>query len=150
MVLTGKSLYEKSVCVSLRHRKYSIMFTFDSSEEAREYYDSFDYENEKLTYKRFLINLCKHKNMHDLNIGYKSHHYEYCPDCNRAIYVDDETKEDKKERYRNLSIRIKERDILDLKDEIREMKERIHRGEISLLKLEAELASELEEQNKGT
>lgn len=117
----GKSLAEKYVTISPRHRKFKMLFVFESKDEAKEYYIGLNYEKEKMYLKRIKSFFCKHEEECDLDVGSKMYHYRYCPGCSRAIFVDDETEEDKTKWREEFQRKIVEEDIRELEEEIRHM-----------------------------
>lgn len=112
---SGKSLGENYVTLSPRHRKFDLLFKFDSHKEAERYYRLFDYENRKMILQRIKIFFCRHKDNYELDIESKLYHYIHCPNCNRAIYINDESEEERE-------IRMKEARKLFHKSEIDELK----------------------------
>lgn len=124
----GKSCIDKYVLVSLKDFKSNILFEFDNEESAMKFYDSFDYSNEKLSIKKRLnLFFCKHPNEYYLDVGSKYLHYIHCPDCSRAIYVNDESEEDRnirKEENWKISrlneIKLAEKNILHLKQKFKD------------------------------
>lgn len=149
MYLIGKSLYNKAVCLNPRHRKFDIVFTFDTSNEAKKFYESFNYKEKRLLKQRYIIRLCKHKSIHDLYVGSKTHHYKYCPNCKMAIFVDDETKEDKDKRRDEFKKMIEEDEIEQLKLDIEQLKNTLHLKEKELKRREAKLEGGLSEQENS-
>lgn len=138
MVLNGKVLYEKAVGINFLHRKFDIVLTFDSKEEARDFYDSFDYDNKKLRRERLAIFLCKHEDTSKLDVGSTTHHYIHCAKCNMATSVDDETEEDKLSRHKKFELIFKRDDIRQLEDDIKDLTRALDRKKESLSKLEKE------------
>lgn len=144
MYLHGKSLYEKSVCINPRHRKFNIMFLFDDSSQSEEFYHSFNYREKGLFFRRIAIFLCRHKNKYELDVGHKTHHYTYCPDCKMALFVDDETEEDKKQKRKELELKFEKEEIMTLSSEVKMLRSRLARREKLLSTMEAEYADKLE------
>lgn len=139
MIVNGKSLYDNNIMiVAFTHRKYYMAFKFNSKVEAKGYYNSFNHEKEKLTVERFNIYFCKHDNMEYLDVGSKIHHFNYCPDCNMALFVDDESKEDKASRRAKLGLAIKESEIEDLVNEIEQLGDILETKKAELTELERE------------
>uniref|UniRef100_UPI003F4940BD hypothetical protein n=1 Tax=Priestia koreensis TaxID=284581 RepID=UPI003F4940BD len=61
----------------------------------------------------------------DLDVGSELFHYKYCPECKRAIYVNDETHEGRKLRMNNFRREIIEEQIYELEKEISLKQERL-------------------------
>jgi len=145
MYLSGKSFYEKAVCLYPRHRKFNVMFIFDDTTQAKEFYRSFYCENERMLLQRLRIFFCKHKKMRYLDVGYSTHHYNYCPSCKKAIFVDNETKEEKQKRRKEALLKFKEHDIEELKTEIKDLKKEVEHKEKKLVELSVEFEKEKSE-----
>lgn len=138
MVVHGKSLYDKAVCVSFRHNKFKMILKFDSDTEAEDFYSSFDYRNEKLRRERLSMFFCNHKNTSELDVGSKAYHYIHCIRCNMATFVDDETEEDKILRRANNDLIFKKFDIDNLKEDIDDLTQSLSDKRERLYKLERE------------
>ncbi|MGD6876890.1 hypothetical protein [Bacillus infantis] len=136
MYIVGKSLIDNKVFVSPRHRKFELMFSFASEEEADKYYRSLDYENEKFLKPRIKAFFCKHEKEYDLDLGSKLYHYKCCTNCNRAIYVNDETPEAREKRMNTFRATIKEQEIAELENEITYKQEKLQKlkREFTMLK----------------
>lgn len=111
---SGKSLDDKYVTIHPRHRKFALLFEFNSKEDANNYYKTFDYKNQKMYLRRIKVFFCRHKDEYDLDVGSKLHHYNYCPQCSRAIYINDESEEEREIRIREILKSARRREINDL------------------------------------
>lgn len=96
MIISRKTLYDSNiVLVSFTHMKFFVILKFNSEDEAKDYIESYSNEYVKMLVKRMKIHLCKHDNMKSLDVGSKSHHFNYCLSCHIALHVDDSTEKDK-------------------------------------------------------
>lgn len=139
MIFNGKSTYKNKICIDRANRKYSIIFIFDNKEEARDYYEDFSYENEKLISTRIKIFFCKHKKQYDLNVDSNTHHYNYCPDCNRALFVNDETEEQREERLKILTNLMRQEDIKEMERDIRSTEYSLNKKKEQLEKMKRKI-----------
>lgn len=138
---SGKSLYGgKYVAIHPKHRKFEILFEFGSKEDAKRYYKTLDFENQKMYLRRIKIFFCRHKDEYELDVGSKLYHYSYCPKCSRAIYVNDETEKERE-------IRIREAVKFSRRNEIKELEELIEYQTNKLARLKEEFKHEYEENN---
>lgn len=119
----GKSQINNYVILSPKHRKNELLLEFINEDEAREYYRKFNYEKENISIlHKMKIKLCNHSKMYDLDVGSNHFHYKYCPNCKIAIYINDESTEDKNERLQLLWKNAHYNEIKDLYEKIEELK----------------------------
>lgn len=119
----GKSLYDNNMVVlQPGHQKYHIALSFNSSEEANNFYDSFDYEKQSVWKHRIKIGLCKHESESAVDVGSALHHYIVCPVCGRAKYVNDETPEELAARWEKARKNLMQREIKEMELDIEETK----------------------------
>lgn len=85
--------------------------------------------------------------MYKLDIGSKTHHYTYCPDCKMALFVDDETEEDKARKRDSLILMLEEVEVKRLRSEVSKLSSKLTRRKNLLSEMEAELAIKIEEHN---
>lgn len=103
-----------------------MLFEFENKEEASKYYGMFDYEKQKLPIKhRIKILFCKHDNEHKLDMGSRLFHYVHCPNCKRAIYVNDESEEDREIRIKEMWKNVRRNEIKDLEKSITSYKDKL-------------------------
>lgn len=148
MYSTGKSWRENMVLIYPRHRKFEFILMFANKEEAGKYYEALDYEKEKFRKLRLKAFFCRHEETERLDFVSDRYHYDYCPKCNRAIYVNDETEEQAAERKKRTARRFKEGDILNLKEQNADYEEKIKENNKKIARLQKELDSEDELEKK--
>lgn len=140
----GKYLEKNaSVALARSHGEEYILFRFNSMSEAKEYYESIDFSSKKMFLQRMKIALCKHEEEYELDVESKIYHYLYCPKCCRAIYVDHETEEHRKEREKKFEESY-------IKHRIRELEENIKHRETELQIMESELEEKKKELNNNS
>ena len=124
--LCGKGVWDNYVRISFDFHRHSIMYIFDTKEEALNFYKEFDFSGEKLSLFKYLkYKFCKHKNTYVIKGSSDRYHYKYCPDCNRSEYVDTETFEQRVERLDRINKRFKQDKINELRNEIESKQRKI-------------------------
>jgi len=113
----GKGVWDNKVRVSFDNHKASLIYIFKTDEEATQFYEEFEYSEKKISiYKYLRFKFCKHENVCDLECNSDTHYYKYCPDCNKAEYINTETFEQKVERFDRINKLIKQDRITDLRN----------------------------------
>lgn len=114
-IYCGKGVWENKVRISFNNHKNSLIYIFSNIEEANKFYEHFDFTGKKLGMIEYLkFKICKHESMYDLDCNSDRYYYKYCPDCNKAEYINTETFEQKVERFDKLNKRIKRDRINEL------------------------------------
>ncbi|MCL1696311.1 hypothetical protein [Lysinibacillus sp. BPa_S21] len=118
-IYCGKGTWENKVRISFDNHKSSLIYIFDTLEEASKFYEDFDFTGKKLSVLKYIkFKFCKHENMYKLDCNSDRYYYKYCPDCNKAEYINTETFEQKVERFDKLNKRIKQDRITELRKDI--------------------------------
>lgn len=92
--LNGISRNDNIVMLSPAHRKFEFVYIFESDVSAKEFYIDFDFDTNRMTLERLKEFFCKHENEYELDVGSEYYHYDYCPKCDRGVYMSDETPEE--------------------------------------------------------
>lgn len=113
------------VLLSPRNVEYQLIYAFPNKKEAFEYYDLFDWKKRKMSFfHEIKLFLCKHTDEQTLYFDSPLFHYVYCPACNRATYVNDESPEDRKIRMDNAWKNARKHEILEAEQEVEKLKKR--------------------------
>lgn len=116
----GKGLLKNNVILYLYKQKFELVYKFDNEKEAETFFNTFKYDTKSFSIFKYLqIKFCNHEKEYDLEVGPKSS-YKVCNKCNRAVYEDRETEEEREKRIAKGVKLSRKYEILELEEKLKE------------------------------
>lgn len=129
--ICGKGLLIDKVRVSFNNHRDSILRIFEENETASSHYEDLEL-GDKISFGEYIkYKLCKHHDMHDVDVNSDRYKYRICSKCNKSKYISLETVE-------QIQVRWKIAHKNSKLDEINELHDEIIRKEKQLLKMKME------------